>query len=47
MIKQFADFDWLMSAGPALTVDAGILMPCHDYMPVLIEPLPALYIQEL
>ena len=28
---------------PALIVHAGILMPCHVYVPVLIQPLPALY----
>ena len=29
---------------PALVVHAGILMPCHVYVPVLIQPLPALRI---
>lgn len=28
---------------PALIVNASILMPCHVYVPVLVQPLPALH----
>ena len=32
---------------PALIVNAGILMPRHVYVPVLVQPLPALHVMQL